>query len=56
MISYINRLDKITNHSISIKYIHIPTNVFDKCIMFNNFNFDIGMCALHETQLYRNHL
>ena len=27
--SYINRLDKMTSHSISIKYIHIPTNVFD---------------------------
>ena len=35
MITYINHLDKITSPSISInlKYIHIPTNVFDQYII-----------------------
>ena len=34
MISFIKRLDKMTSHSISIKYIPIPTNVFEKYSMF----------------------
>ena len=59
MISYINHLDKITSPSISIKYIHIPTNVFNVLCLrrsLHNFNIAIGMCGLNEAQFYRNYL
>ena len=60
MISYISHLDKMTSHSISIKYIHIRTNAIEYVLCLrrplHNFNIAIGMCALHETQFYRNYL